>query len=1172
MVSFTLNLPLSIIVIFLLMTLVIGLFCSRRATTFRSYAVGDKQFSTATLVMTLLATFFGAGHIRWLVVGGCARELHITLSHIVACFVFFGFISRLALRMGPFMDHLSMAETIGSIYGKYPRFITALSHICTSVAVVSIQLIAIVCILSSIGLDSFHPRILTIFATLILILYSIAGGIRAITFTDVFQLLTFCIIIPLLAWFMFVKTNAPISETIPLLQFYKKNQFINLVDFDAKQIVLFVTILFRIDAVTIQRVYMCSSLVQAKNVFSYAAFLSFVISFFLVLLGLFVFVAVPSLPKTDVLSYIMAHIPPILQGFASISTLAIAMSTADSYLHSGAVVLSHDMFKSVRGLKAASYPQQLFLTRLSILVVGLFAMLIALYYGCMSKLFRLSLYVSLPVVTAPFLLAVFGFRGSSRTALVGMTTGVLTMLACRKWIEPVLVINGSVIGMLANGLAMMVAHYLLPQPSVKGWVGPDDEFIQIAQSAARKRTRRKESFIAIRMRLRGRLAKLKPSNTGLTWIGFYAIFTSILFFFTGHGSREDIFWYILQLIFGSSFLGYAFMPKDSIPDWKISRYWLLSIFFCLPANIVWHWRNWSDLELLLTITLSHLAVILLVLPLNLGIGLGVGAILLSFIYCTGSFEVLELLERGTLGTVLSLLGVGLLTFILIIADKRTIESYSKQNAYLRKEQSIRKNEQFSSMIYGLSIPSPAYDLAREGDILEEATDRIAETISLLDEGPLYKQDFDCIIHQFSQWVMYLKQRSQCKDHIVLFPSSIRLDSLISKVEVELSSALGVVPRLLLKKNGIIPPQIVCGVPHILHLLVTSILRIIDLNYLRTRFIRLELYGTQLRYEGSGFFQSSNGSSTSSFPAIGILISRSTTPQETLPTIQESYQPSSGTQGRNDIGKRVSTSVDLSKKIVTGIMDAHYGYVSFAESGTGSILAVLPCNVMEVQDSMFSHLCKSRLGSKFLLSHQEEEDSIKVLLSFHSYICKVSKVDTDVISAILLLLRRCYGFKRHSSGQLLYVRCVGIAQLVSDWLFHSPKSIYASLLYDLIRYTGLPLSYIKANYNLGVYYLVEDVLNISSHKELLSGSGCMVDLFPGSIRKEDVFVLYIKLSERLYDLRSAGGYTDQSEVCSMVEETLTVDIVLARQYLNVHMAAALQTAARGAQELLKREGW
>ena len=125
--------------------------------------------------------------------------------------------------MAPFMQHLSIAETMGAVYGKLPRIITALSSIGTSIASLAIQ-INVMTLAIGICLESVNPRIITIFATVALIFYSTSGGIRAVTFTDVLQFVTFAIIIPLLAWYMLKAIRIPMDEIIPFLQDHEKFQ------------------------------------------------------------------------------------------------------------------------------------------------------------------------------------------------------------------------------------------------------------------------------------------------------------------------------------------------------------------------------------------------------------------------------------------------------------------------------------------------------------------------------------------------------------------------------------------------------------------------------------------------------------------------------------------------------------------------------------------------------------------------------------------------------------------------------------------------------------------------------------------------------------------------------------------------------------------------------------
>ncbi|MCT4697398.1 hypothetical protein [Candidatus Cardinium sp. TP] len=72
-------------------------------------------------------------------------------------------------------------------------------------------------------------------------------------------------------------------------------------------------------------------------------------------------------------------------------------------------------------------------------------------------------------------------------------------------------------------------------------------------------------------------------------------------------------------------------------------------------------------------------------------------------------------------------------------------------------------------------------------------------------------------------------------------------------------------------------------------------------------------------------------------------------------------------------------------------------------------------------------------------------------------------------------------------------------------------------------------------------------------------------------KEDhiqLSVLFIKLAERLYDLRYAAGYSHVEEVAHMVQETLAIDVKLANQYLGVEIGEALESAAKQVLKVCK----
>ncbi|MGI2262380.1 sodium:solute symporter family transporter [Candidatus Cardinium hertigii] len=216
------------------------------------------------------------------------------------------------------------------------------------------------------------------------------------------------------------------------------------------------------------------------------------IQVFIVVIGLFTFVSAPDLPKEEIWSYIVTHIPPLFKGFITISLLAMAMSTADSALNTCSVMIAHDIVQSLQ--KEIFDARKLKIAKTTTLIIGLLSMMVAFKYKDLLKLVYWSLDCKVPILTAPFILAILGFRTGSFTALIGMATGLLTIVAWNIWIEPIIEIDGAFPCMLANGLAMLAAHYLLKQPEGTGWVKPDNVFRQIQQEDSRKRAERKEAI------------------------------------------------------------------------------------------------------------------------------------------------------------------------------------------------------------------------------------------------------------------------------------------------------------------------------------------------------------------------------------------------------------------------------------------------------------------------------------------------------------------------------------------------------------------------------------------------------------------------------------------------------------------------------------------------------
>ncbi|AWN81463.1 sodium:solute symporter family protein [Candidatus Cardinium hertigii] len=477
------NLPLIMIVAFLLLTLVIGIYYSRKVNTFREYAIGNKQFATATLVATTLATIYGGAGLLRTVEQVYVQGLFWVL--IISFYpIYYWLLAPLMLRMGLFMQHLSVAESIGSIYGKGPRLVAALASTIACIIIIAMQIIAItraieMCInLDNSGNAKIMQITLTVTATCILIFYSMLGGIRSVTFTDVLQFLIFTTVIPCTTWFILKATNQPMIVGASSLYQEPKFQLDSCLTTN-KLLALVSLFLARLTCVymptNIQRIYMAFNPIQARNLLIHTGTFMLIINVCIVLIGLSLFVKAPTLSALQIWPYIFESMPTIFKGFMAISLLAMAMSTADSYLNVCSVIVSHDIIGSIQTSKVLTDKYKLVLARLTALTMGICAMLLAFHKKDLIELMMSSMHFYAPTVIAPFFLALYGFRGSSYTALIGMLTGLSAMLVWNHWVAPMTGIDGTFLCMLANGLAMLMAHYLLPQPTGTGWF-PTDKF------------------------------------------------------------------------------------------------------------------------------------------------------------------------------------------------------------------------------------------------------------------------------------------------------------------------------------------------------------------------------------------------------------------------------------------------------------------------------------------------------------------------------------------------------------------------------------------------------------------------------------------------------------------------------------------------------------------------
>ena len=216
------NIDIIIIASFLAINLVAGFYSGRGIKTIKEYAIGDRNFSTATIAATIIATWI-SGSFFTVCVSQTYKEgvwfLPAALGDILSLLII-GYI--FAPRMKEFFGSLSVAETMGNLYGGNVRLITAISSIAQALAMTALQIKVFATVFSHFfGFSSIYA---TCISSFVVIFYSAWGGIKAVTFTDVIQFFTFGIFIPLFLlfiWQVFGSTEITLNafQTNPLLDY-----------------------------------------------------------------------------------------------------------------------------------------------------------------------------------------------------------------------------------------------------------------------------------------------------------------------------------------------------------------------------------------------------------------------------------------------------------------------------------------------------------------------------------------------------------------------------------------------------------------------------------------------------------------------------------------------------------------------------------------------------------------------------------------------------------------------------------------------------------------------------------------------------------------------------------------------------------------------------------------
>jgi len=580
------DLDIVIFILFLTANLWLGLASSRGVTTIKEYAIGNRNFSTATIAATIIATWANGSDFFMTLTETYSNGLYFIWAATcdMLCFLIVGLF--FAPRLAEFIGKLSIAEAMGDLFGKHVRVITAISGCIGVGGIIAIQLKASGMLFEyCFNIPSIYGIVIS--ATIIT-LYSSLGGIKSVTFTDIIQFFTFGTIIPLITYHIVSSLEGPevLIHTITTHELFDYKQV-----FDFSQEKAFSFLLLAIFIVIpgfnpaiFQRIAMAKNTKQVRSSFTIAAFGCTLINLMVAWIAVALLSTNAPIDPEHIVKHILTDYSVMgLKGLIFAGVMALIMSTADSYINCSAVLLVHDICKPL----GAPIKNELLSTRIASVCIGIFAFFLAIREGSLLDLLISTYSFYGPIVTIPFVMALLGFRSSGKSVVIGMAAGFCALLICKAFGLATLL--GNLPAMAANLTFLLGSHYILKQPG--GWVGLGDNSALIQERNDRKRSLARLTASIREFNFLKFIRSQNSRSEGTTvWLGIFCLVST---YATIHMIPKEIqllypditnFIYTSALFMATGLLSYPLW----LPAWKDSIapaiYWNISIFYMLICS------------------------------------------------------------------------------------------------------------------------------------------------------------------------------------------------------------------------------------------------------------------------------------------------------------------------------------------------------------------------------------------------------------------------------------------------------------------------------------------------------------------------------------------------------------------------------------------------------------
>ncbi|MEQ6890572.1 sodium:solute symporter family protein [Halomonas sp. CS7] len=448
------------LLVYFAILIVIGYRSAKKVSGSADFAVAGNKIIWPVLFATLAASFLGGGASM----GRAGKSFDEGYAFMFAASAFPIATVLAGLYIAPRLKRYTNAQTVGDImahhFGSSARLFTGIFSLVFCIGILGAQALAVGTVFHAILGIEVSTGILIGMA--VVLLYSTVGGMWAVIQTDVVQFLMLAVFLPLTMLIGIHDLGGPAAlvERLPEAHFsimgdYSVGMFVS----------LFIAFLLGETLVPpyTQRALSAPDSRHARIGYTVAGGFGFLFYFVSATIGLIALVLYPNITPDQAMPTLIRDALPIgITGLVLASLLAVVMSTADSYLNSAAVIFVGDIYKPFIE-PDVSDKKRLWIERVVNLLIGIGAVIFALYATSIVDALLMSYALWAPTILLPFVFAVLFDLRCSRSAIAAMLAGALVTIVW-KWgpfdLQAATGLTALIAGVIAN-IAVFTLVYRL---------------------------------------------------------------------------------------------------------------------------------------------------------------------------------------------------------------------------------------------------------------------------------------------------------------------------------------------------------------------------------------------------------------------------------------------------------------------------------------------------------------------------------------------------------------------------------------------------------------------------------------------------------------------------------------------------------------------------------------